>query len=185
MDIAVVKEDLQDFLRDAQRIAVVGVGQRYRRDDWAGIAVVENLFLKLSGSHGLPLSLYEREFPVPDGSVRLYLGYETPENLTGKLRKFLPTHVLFVDAAQLAEEPGVLELVPISEIQGESISTHNLPLSVLGEFLEKDMGSKVMLLGIQPSSIEAGPEKSLSQSVRKAAVAAGGVIYEVLMEKYK
>ena len=180
MDFSVLKENLQNFLSDAQRIAIVGIGQGYRQDDAVGIIVVEDLFVKLSGGQMPPLSLYKTEISTPSGSVRLYLGYETPENLTGKLRKFLPTHVLFVDAAQLAEEPGTLELVPIAEIQGESLSTHNLPLSVLGEFLEKDMGSEVMLLGIQPLSIETGPEKTLSEPVKKGAAAATQLILKVL-----
>jgi hydrogenase 3 maturation protease len=183
MDLAVVKDDLRNFLSGAQRIAIVGIGQGYRQDDAVGIIVVENLFMKLSGGQVPPLSLYETEFPTTAGIVKLYQGYETPENLTGRLRKFLPTHVLFIDAAQLAEEPGTLELVPISEVQGETLSTHDLPLSVLGEFLEKDMGSKVALLGIQPLSIGIGPEKSLSEPVGQAASAASELIAQVLKEQ--
>jgi len=180
MDVSVVKKDLRDFLSDALRIAIVGVGQGCRQDDAVGIIVVEDLYLKLSGGQEPPLSLYNTEFSTANGSVKLYQGYETPENLTGLLRKYLPTHVLFVDAAQLAEEPGSMELVPISEIKGEALSTHDLPLSILGEFLEKDMGSSVMLLGIQPESIELGPDKTLSEPVREAASVAAEIILEVL-----
>lgn len=182
MELAVVKENLRDFLKDAWRIAVVGIGQGCRQDDAVGIVVVEDLFVKLSGGQVPPLSLYEKEISTAAGQVRLYLGFDTPERLTGKLRKFMPARVLFIDAAQLAEEPGTLELVPISEIQGESLSTHNLPLSVLGEFLEKDLGTKVMLLGIQPFSIEIGREKELSEPVSAAAAAASQLLVEVLTQ---
>jgi hydrogenase 3 maturation protease len=182
MDLAIVKEELRRFLSDALRIAVVGIGQDYRQDDAVGIVIVEKLSEKLSGGSVPPLSLYDAEFSTAAGTVKLYQGYDTPENLTGKLRRFMPTHVLFVDAAQLAERPGTLELVPIAEIQGETLSTHDLPLSVLGEYLEKGMGSKVMLLGIQPLSIDMGPEYQLSEPVLQGAERATEMIFEVLMQ---
>lgn len=180
MDVATVKEDLKNFFTGAKRIAIVGIGQSYRQDDAVGVIIVEKLFLKLSGGDLPPLSLYEKEFTFKNSKVRLFLGYETPENLTSKLRKFFPTHVVFVDAAQLAREAGEIELVPISEIKGEEISTHNLPLSILGKYLEMDMGSQVVLLGIQPLSIELGPEKSLSVPVTKAAESASQLLEDVL-----
>lgn len=180
MDYTVVKEDLQKFLCDALRIAVVGIGQGCRQDDAVGIFIVQDLFIKLSGGQEPPLKLYEKEFLTAVGRVRLYQGHETPESLTGSLRKFLPTHVLFIDAAQLAEAPGTMELVPISMIQGETLSTHDLPLSILGEFLEKDMGSKVMLLGIQPLSIQLGYEKGLSKAVAEAVSTVSDTIIQVL-----
>ena len=114
----ILKKDLCDFLKDAERIAVVGIGQEYRQDDAAGIIAVEKLYEKFSGGSAPPLNLYVAEFEVDNGKVRFYKGYEAPESLTGKLRKFMPTHVLFIDAAQLAKEPGACELVSMSEIQG-------------------------------------------------------------------
>ncbi len=167
-------------MSDALRIAVVGIGQDCRQDDAVGIVTVEKLSAKLSGGFVPPLSVYETEFSTAAGTVKLYQGYDVPERLTGKLRRFMPTHVLFVDAAQLAEEPGFLELVPASEIQGEALSTHNIPLSVLGEYLEKDMDSKVMLLGIQPLSIDIGSTYRLSEPVLQGAVQAAEIIFEVL-----
>jgi hydrogenase maturation protease len=150
------------------------------RDDAVGIIVVERLFQRFSGGETPPLNLCDTEFEIKYGKARLYQGYETPESLTGSLRHFLPTHVLFIDAAQLAREPGTCELVPISEIQGEEISTHNLPLSLLGEFLQKDMGSEVMLLGIQPYSIGLGDQGTLSQPVERAADLVTRVLEDVL-----
>lgn len=180
MDSAIVKEELRKFLGDALRIAVVGIGQDYRQDDAVGLVVVDKLAITLSGGSVPPLSVYEKEFTTAAGIVKLYQGYDVPERLTGKIRKFMPTHVLFVDAAQLAEEPGTLELVSVSEIQGEPISTHDIPLSVLGEFLEKDMGSTVMLLGIQPLSIDVGPQYQLSEPVLQGAEKAAEIVFEVL-----
>lgn len=179
-DGTVAREELKSFLKGAGRIAVVGIGQESRYDDAAGIAIVEELYHRLSGSDVLPLSLYDTLFEASGRSVRLYLGYETPESLTGKLRHFLPTHVLFVDAAQLDREPGAIEVVPTSEIQGEEISTHNLPLSVLAEYLEKDMACRVILLGIQPFSIEMTWERTLSQPVQKAVLLAAEILEDIL-----
>jgi len=180
MDGNLEREELKNFLRGAQRIAVVGVGQTCRSDDAVGILVVEELYRRLSGSEMLPLILCDTIFDSSTGSVKLFQGFETPESLTGSLRRFCPTHVLFVDAAELDREPGTIEVVPVEDIKGEIISTHDLPLSVLGEYLEKDMSAKVKLLGIQPLSIELSPEREISESVKEAVNLAVEILEDVL-----
>ncbi|NLO89064.1 MAG: hydrogenase maturation protease [Clostridia bacterium] len=172
---------LKEFFRDAERIAVIGIGQEWRQDDAVGIVAVERLYNELSGSQELPLSFNDERFHRAGKEIRLYIGADAPESLTGKIRKFKATHVLFVDAAELARMPGEMELVPLSEVKGDEISTHNIPLSVLAKFLELDMGCKVLLLGIQPEKISICFEKKLTPKVDEAASIAAVTIRDSLV----
>jgi hydrogenase 3 maturation protease len=83
-------------------------------------------------------------------------GGPAPENLTGKLRKFQPDLVLFVDAAPLDQPPGTIEWIPVKAIDGMSASSHSLPLSLLAQYLTLELDCKVAVLGIQPGQNEVG-----------------------------
>jgi hydrogenase 3 maturation protease len=118
------------------RVAVVGMGHDLRGDDAAGLSVARALQEALTGN--------ERVLVVDAGPA--------PENQTGPLRHFEPDLVLFVDAAQMDEEPGVIRWLSWEEVDGISASTHTLPLGVLARYLVNELGCEVALLGIQPAS---------------------------------
>jgi hydrogenase 3 maturation protease len=79
-----------------------------------------------------------------------------PENCTGVLRRYAPDLILFIDAADMGEAPGVARWVPEEEIEGMSASTHSLPLSMLSRYFRLELGCQVALLGIQPGCVEVG-----------------------------
>jgi Ni,Fe-hydrogenase maturation factor len=54
----------------------------------------------------------------------------------------------------------------LNTIDGMSASSHSLPLSILAEFIELDLGCAVQMLGIQPAQNEVG--EALSEPVRRA-----------------
>jgi hydrogenase 3 maturation protease len=118
------------------RVAVVGIGHELRGDDGAGLAVARALQTALADE--------ERVLVIDAGSA--------PENQTGPLRRFRPDVVLFVDAAQMDEQPGVIRWLPWKETDGISASTHTLSPSILGRFLISQVGCEVALLGIQPAN---------------------------------
>lgn len=124
-------------------MAIVGVGSDMRGDDVAGIEVVRRLRRKLESS-----------------KVLLIEGGVTPENFTGQMRRFKPTHVLLIDATDFDSEPGDVVLAEPETIVGQSISTHTLPLSILADYLREQTGAKIMLLGIQPARAQMGAEMS-------------------------
>jgi hydrogenase 3 maturation protease len=76
--------------------------------------------------------------------------------VTGEIRRLEPTHVLFVDAADLGAEPGTVRLVESTEIEGMTSSTHTLPLSVIADYLKKETACRVLFLGLQPKSLAFG-----------------------------
>ncbi len=119
------------------RICLIGIGNDLRGDDWAGLIVAREL------------SADER---LNNVSNLLFLdGGPVPENHTGKLRLFQPELVLFVDAANLDEPPGAIQLIPLESIDGMSASSHSLPLSMLASYIIFELGCQVEVLGIQPA----------------------------------
>ncbi len=116
----------------------MGVGSSLRSDDAAGIYVAEKL----------------RNLALP--GVDVLIGETAPENLTGELRRLQPSHVLFVDAADLGEQPGVVRLFSSQEAVGVSSSTHTLPMSVIADYLRQELGCQILILGLQPKSLEFG-----------------------------
>lgn len=117
----------------------MGVGNEQRGDDVAGVLVARAL------SHS----------QISEDVVVIEAGL-APENATAALRRFAPDLVLLVDAAEMGEAPGTVRWVEAAEIEGMSASTHTLPLSMLADYLRLELGCEVVLLGIQPASMEYG-----------------------------
>jgi hydrogenase 3 maturation protease len=135
-----------------------------RGDDAAGPAVVRALSGRLKAASARPA-----------GAPTLLLldAAHAPENQTGPLRRFAPDLIVLVDAARMDEPPGIIRWLSWEETAGIPASTHTLPPSLLAEYLARDLGCAVALIGIQPLDLELGAE--LSPAVRSAAadVAAG------------
>ncbi len=133
------------------RLAVLGVGHELRGDDAAGLAV----------ARGLRPFANEQFLVVEAGHA--------PENHTATVRRFAPTLVLLVDAAQMDEPPGTVRWLAPADITGISASSHTLPLHMLARFLQADLGCEVALLGIQPADTSLGAP--LSERVETAVSA--------------
>ena len=125
-----------------EKLAVLGVGNISRGDDAAGVRTAETLA-------GLLLS---RSIP----RLKIMVAHEAPENFTGVVREFGPSHALVIDAAAAGFRPGSVFLVNPQTIPDEDISTHRTPLSTLAAYLEKTVGCRVVILGIQPGGFTAG-----------------------------
>lgn len=124
--------------------AVVGIGSELNGDDAAGIHVAR----ELSKAAGFPAHF----LAIEGGSI--------PENASGQLRRFKPDLVILVDAADLGVQPGIIGWLEKDQIDGMSASSHTLPLSVLGGYLESELNCRVEYLGIQPKQLEFAAELS-------------------------
>ncbi len=82
--------------------------------------------------------------------VTVFYGETVPESLTSSLRNLHPDHILMIDATDMEDSPGTLAVIEPERIHAISFSTHALPLSTFMEYLEKDLDTKVTLIGIQP-----------------------------------
>jgi hydrogenase 3 maturation protease len=129
-------------LKDARRIAVVGIGDELQPFDRLGMVAAKRID-QVHLSH-----------------VRVFFAGTVPESITGPLRRFRPDHTLFLDAADMGVRPGTIAVIDPERIQASLFSTHALPLSVVMDYIEREIGTGVTLLGIQPESTH--PEKDLS-----------------------
>lgn len=119
-------------------------------DDAIGVYFV-NRFNEAREDEDVSSSSYE---------AKAFCGGSAPESMTGEIRKFNPSHLLIIDAANLNQKPGTIELVNTDNIEGVSFSTHRLPTRIFMDYLVKSIGCEVLILGIQPKSMNFGEELS-------------------------
>lgn len=142
------EDALKDFISDARRIAILGIGNDLRTDDGLGPFIVNSLTLDD------PDIMVENVGSVPEGFAR-------------PLAEFGAERVIMIDAADMRRPPGHIELVTKDRIGGINISTHSMPLSFLMMYLEQETGGKAILLGVQPKSIQFG--EGLNPEIQKIA----------------
>ena len=123
---------LAEFLDGDGRTAVVCLGNEYKGDDGAGVA----LAARLKGNTG-------------ENAVAIDAG----RNLLSALKEIedaRPSRILFVDAADMGKGPGEVLTIEGDEISEAGLSTHenNLPLAL--SYLNNTLpGLDVLFLGIQ------------------------------------
>ena len=157
---------LRDLLKGALRLGVLGIGSELRSDDAAGILVVERL---------------EKSGPGKDKeqSFRTFRGGTAPENITGEIKRFKPTHLVIVDAADLAKAPGEAAIFgPEDDLGALSFSTHRMPIKIMADYLKGSFECKVIMIGIQPKSLVFG--EGCCREVRETAEAVAALIKEVV-----
>lgn len=135
---------------------MLGIGSELRGDDIAGMLIAQKL---------------EKTFKKSE-SVKVFFGGTAPENLTGELRKFEPSHIIMIDSADTSEAPGTISFIDPEIVGGVSFSTHMMPIKIMVDFLAQDLKCKSLIVGIQPRSIHFGvkPSKEVLKSVDEATV---------------
>jgi hydrogenase 3 maturation protease len=163
-----LKTILKNSLNDARKIAVVGVGSELKGDDKAGMLVAAQLEKKCKKDCGCP-------------QLEVFFGATAPENLTGEIKKFQPTHLIIIDAADVGREPGTIEIISPDQVGGISFSSHMLPIKVMVDYLLKSIDCKVMIIGIQPQSLayNAPPTPRVRRSIQQVASALASIIQEM------
>ncbi|MDD5423143.1 MAG: hydrogenase maturation peptidase HycI [Candidatus Omnitrophota bacterium] len=156
---------LKTFLRDrfagAKRVAVLGIGSDLRADDAAGILVAAELDKRPKKRAGR-------------AKLKIFFGETAPENLTGVIKEFGPTHLVIIDAIEMKQKPGtIIVLTPDKIGAGVSFSTHKMPAEVLASYLSSSINCDIVIIGIQPKSIMFGimPSKSVKDSAKEVAAA--------------
>jgi hydrogenase 3 maturation protease len=149
---------LRREVRQSARVAVIGVGNAGRGDDAAGALVAREL---LAGR------------ATPPKTALVIDAGDVPENFTGVVRVFKPDLAVIVDSARAGRPPGTVFLVDPAEVAEEDLSTHRLPLSRLARYIRETMGSRVLILGIEPSSLEEGAAvvPAVNRAVKRVAEA--------------
>lgn len=130
----------------------MGIGQNQSGDDGAGNALIKKL---------------KKNCPfAEEKGIQLIDAAEMPENYTGDIRAFSSGWVIVIDAADMRIQPGEPGIIRYGEIREEEMTTHRLPLTLVIRYIRETIGSKVMILGIQP--YECNEKTGLSTQVKKA-----------------
>jgi len=143
---------------------VLGVGNILNGDDGIGPYVAERLGAgKSSGNMAGGVGC------GADTLIALDCG-TTPENYTSVVRRERPDLVVIVDAAVMQLAPGEVRVISPDKMGVLTLSTHNMPLSLLmGYFSE--LAGNIMLIGIQPTQMLLGePIASVVQTAGDSLV---------------
>jgi len=144
------EKKLKDWLFDAKKVVVAGVGNPLRKDDFVGTKIVRGLQKKTSSA----VYLIECE--------------TVPENFIQQIIGFNPTHILLIDAAVLGLEPGNSRLIKPEQLtMFPAFSTHAIPLRIFCEYLIKTTKAKIALLLIEPKKADFG--EGLTPDVKTSA----------------
>ncbi len=156
-------------LAAADKVVVLGVGNPDKGDDGAGIAAAESLRKRLS--------------PARKRRVHVLIGEAAPENLTGKIRTYAPDLVVILDAAVGGFPPGTLFRVDPGKIADDGVTTHRISLRWLVRYIEESIGCPVIVLGIEPESVDF--KEDISAAVKKGISSAVDIIVENVRPKVR
>ena len=141
---------MRNWLLNAKRVVVAGVGNSLRKDDFVGVEIVRSLWNKVSQN------------------VYLIQCETVPESFIQPIIDFKPSHILVIDAGLLDSPAGSFKLVEPKEIVAiPPVSTHALPLQIFCEYLTKTTNAKIALLVIQPKETDFG--EGLTEELRETA----------------
>lgn len=141
------QKQLERWFSKAERVALAGVGNPIRMDDYVGVRVVQDLQGRVS----------EKVYLMECETV--------PEDFMPQIIDFSPTHVLLIDAALLGLKPGSFKLVePERLTMSPAFSTHMLPLRIFCEHVAETTQAKIALLLVEPEKSDFG--EGLTPSVQ-------------------
>jgi len=135
-----LQSNLDKALSGWERTVIMGIGNELGCDDSLGLVAAQRLKEALSGIPG----------------VEVLAAGTAPENFTGLLRRLSPSHILIVDAAEMGEAAGTIQLVDADRTEEVTPSTHTVSPKMLVRYLEEEIGSKVIIIGIQPKELSFG-----------------------------
>ena len=133
------QKQLKAWFSKAERVALAGIGNPIRMDDYVGVRVVQDLQGRVS----------EKVYLIECETI--------PENFMPQIIDFSPTHVLLIDAALLGLKPGSFKLVEPKRLTMSPVfSTHMLPLRIFCEHITEMTQAEIALLLVEPEKSDFG-----------------------------
>jgi hydrogenase maturation protease len=142
-------------------MALVGVGNPFRGDDYVGSFILKKLI--------------EQSKIRPN--IHLYDVEDDVEFFVSKLVELKPKCVIFIDACEMSAKPGEAFMIPVAGTEYPFFATHGIPLKLLCERMLPESDS--WLLAIQPEHVEFSD--ALSSQVRETAI----MISEVILKEIR
>ena len=155
---------IDEFLKNAERLVVLGIGNEDNGDDAVGLHVLTQL----------------QKGNLPNWVTNFYCE-RVPEHFLGKISNIEPNRIIILDAADMKEIPGAIAIFPKEAVSsGYHLSTHTLSLTMLEEFLKPIVPDLItMYVGIQPKLMYF--DTPLSEECKNAAEE----FAELLIERIK
>jgi len=139
-----VKQKLESILnRKHKSILFAGVGNVLRSDDGVGVFIVSGI---------------ENRDHISTLLVEVSI-----ENYISKINSLSPDILIIADCLYFNQEPGYADIIPVGETNELTISSHNISLKKVSEFLKME----VYVLGVQPADLRVG--EHLTPVVRESA----------------
>jgi hydrogenase 3 maturation protease len=143
------EQRLKDEFKNSAKSVILGIGNDLKADDGIGPHIIAQL---------------EHQAPV---QIELINVGTVPENFISLLIEKQPEFILLLDAALMQAEPGTIRLIDKDNIGGIAFSSHQLPLTFFIEYLESNITTTILVLGIQPLTDEFA--QPISEPVQTAA----------------
>jgi hydrogenase 3 maturation protease len=122
------------------KVVLFGIGNTLRGDDALGPLLVEQLKDKVNA---------------------ICINAEgSPENYLGKAIKENPDTLLMIDAVHMNLSPGEYRVLVPEELEDTVFSTHDIPLTMLTEYLRSETKMDIYILGVEPQHLELGHDIS-------------------------
>jgi len=160
-----LRQKLRNLAQDktSPRVAVIGVGNELRSDDALGVYLARAL---------------KSYTDTCEHVLALEAGL-APENFCGTLRRFRPDLVILIDAAQMGEEPGTVQMLDLQSAVSLTISAHDPSFQLFAKYLDAELGCELAILGVQVADLSF--DAPISHPVRKAI----GVITAMLVDLFE
>ena len=142
--------------RDTGVIAIIGLGNKLRRDDGIGVYVASKLKSSLRNV----------------GGVEVIVAEDRVDYAARELGKLRPDLIIVIDAMEFHESPGEIRVVRLEDVEEPYAYTHRIPMKTVFKLI--GIKAPTYVLGIQIASRDFGEE--LSKEVK----AAGDEIVEFL-----
>ena len=164
-----LKEIFDNIDKKNAKITVLGVGSELRADDGAGLLIAENL-IKMCGKDKCGVN----------AKLQVIYGETAPENFTGEIRRFAPTHLILIDAAEMGLEPGTVKVIKKEDVKGVTFSTHLLPLSVMIDYLANSFKFETIVVGIEPKDMTFG--HAISEEIKMTVDMVSEIVFDLAKE---
>jgi hydrogenase 3 maturation protease len=133
-------EDFKSRLKG--KVVILGIGNTLRSDDGAGSVLASRIKGKA------PFVVFDAE--------------ESPENYLEKIIKEKADTVVLIDAVDFGAKPGEFKFLQAQEIKTVNLfATHNASISLTINYLQNNLKADIIILIIQPKSINFGDKLSL------------------------
>jgi hydrogenase 3 maturation protease len=128
--------------------AILCIGNKYGGDDGVGPYIAN----KLKNQENKNLII------IDSGTI--------PENYTSVIKKINPKNLIIIDAVEMNLKPGEIRIINKEKIGLMHISTHNIPISLLINYLEKYV-ENIYFIGIQSGKMSGNLSKKVKISADK------------------